>query len=240
MMRPLLPAMWLVIAVSVTGCSNSPSEFMRAPLFSPVGSGLAPEETAAIESAAVLPQAHPASLGPPPSRDLYSEPRIAHVGDIVTVIISINDKASLGNSSGRSQTTKDGVAIDFGYNSGSSSSSSSQPSKAVGDLSSQASTQGQGTIDRSEQIQVSVAAVVTRVLPNGNLVIAGSQEVRVNYELRQLTVAGIVRPSDISRNNSIAYDHIAEARISYGGRGRESDFQQPAWGQQIYDTVRPF
>jgi flagellar L-ring protein precursor FlgH len=171
---------------------------------------------------------------------LYSEPRIAHVGDIVTVIISINDKATLGNSSGRSQTTKDGVAIDFGYNSGSSSSSSSQPSKLLGDLSSQASTQGQGSIDRSEQIQVSVAAVVTRVLPNGNLVIAGSQEVRVNYELRQLSVAGIVRPSDISRNNSVGYDHIAEARISYSGRGRESDFQQPSWGQQIYDTVRPF
>jgi flagellar L-ring protein precursor FlgH len=239
-MRPLLPPMWLVIAMSVTGCWNSASEFMREPLFSPVGAGLVPEETAAIESAQVLPQRQPAQFGPPPSRDLYSEPRIANVGDIVTVIISINDKATLGNSSGRSQQTKDGVAVDFGYTGGSSSSSSSQPSKIVGDLSSQASTQGQGSIDRSEQIQVSVAAVVTRVLPNGNLVISGSQEVRVNYELRQLTVAGIVNPLDISRNNTIGYDHIAEARISYGGHGRQSDFQQPAWGQQVYDTVRPF
>ncbi len=129
---------------------------------------------------------------------------------------------------------------DYGFNNGSAASSSKQPAKILGDLSSSSATQGQGNIDRSEQIQVSVAAVVTRVLPNGNLVISGSQEVRVNYELRQLTVAGIVRPSDVSLNNTISYDHIAEARVSYGGRGRESDFQQPSWGQQIYDAVRPF
>ena len=153
---------------------------------------------------------------------------------------AINDKATLGNASGRSQTTKDGVVVDFGYNNGSSAASSNQPAKLLGDLSSSASTQGQGNIDRSEQIQVSVAAVVTRVLPNGNLVISGSQEVRVNYELRQLTVAGIVNPLDISLNNTVAYDRIAEARISYGGRGRQSDFQQPSWGQQVYDAVRPF
>jgi flagellar L-ring protein precursor FlgH len=230
----------LVAAISLAGCWNSASEFMREPFFSPVGAGLAPEETAAIDTGAAPPPGPPGRFGGPISTDLYTEPRVTHVGDIVTVIISINDKATLGNSSGRSQTTKDGVAIDFGYNNGSSSSSSSQPSKLLGDLSSQASTQGQGSIDRSEQIQVSVAAVVTRVLPNGNLVISGSQEVRVNYEMRQLTVAGIVNPLDISRNNTIAYDHIAEARISYGGRGRQSDFQQPPWGQQIYDTVRPF
>jgi flagellar L-ring protein precursor FlgH len=108
------------------------------------------------------------------------------------------------------------------------------------DLTSNSSTQGQGTIARSEQIQVSVAAVVTRVLPNGYLMVSGSQEVRVNYEMRRLTVAGFVRPSDISHNNTISYDRIAEARISYGGRGRLDDVQQPAWGQQLYDNFRPF
>ena len=234
-MRLILPPMWLAIALSVSGCWNSASEFMREPFFSPVGAGLAPEETAGIQSANALAAPQPPSTGPPPS--LYSQPRIAHVGDIVRVIISINDKATLDNASGRSQTNKDGVVIDFGYNSGSSSSSSNQPSKALGDLSTQSSTQGQGNIDRSEQIQVSVAAIVTRVLANGNLVISGSQEVRVNYELRQLTVAGIVNPLDISLNNTVAYDRIAEARIAYGGRGRSNDFQQPPWGQQIYDTV---
>jgi flagellar L-ring protein FlgH len=226
-----------IAALALSGCWNSPNEFMREPFFSPVGAGLVSDETAAIQSAhAVVPQ--PPPVGPPPS--LYTEPRVTHVGDIVTVIIAINDKATLGNSTGRSQTTKDGLAIDYGFNNGSASQSSNQPAKILGDLSSSSTTQGQGNIDRSEQIQVSVAAVVTRVLPNGNLVISGSQEVRVNYELRQLTVAGIVHPSDISLSNTIAYDHIAEARISYGGRGRQSDFQQPAWGQQVYDAVRPF
>jgi flagellar L-ring protein FlgH len=230
----LLP---LSLAIALTGCWNSPNEFMREPIFSPVGAGLLSDETAAIQAPhALVPQPPPA--GPPPS--LYTVQHVAHVGDIVTVIISINDKATLGNSTGRSQSTKDGLTIDYGYNNGSSSSSSNQPAKILGDLTSTSNTQGQGNIDRSEQIQVSVAAVVTRVLANGNLVISGSQEVRVNYELRQLTVAGIVHPSDVSINNTIAYDHIAEARISYGGRGRESDFQQPSWGQQIYDAVRPF
>jgi flagellar L-ring protein FlgH len=237
-MRLTLPPTLLLIALSAAGCWNSVGEFMREPFFTPVGAGLAPEETAAIQDARAVTGPQFPSSGPPPS--LYSQPRIAHVGDIVRVLISINDKASLDNASGRSLTNKDGVVIDFGYNNGSSSSSSSQPSKALGDLSTQTSTQGQGNIDRSEQIQVSVAAVVTRVLPNGNLIISGSQEVRVNYELRQLTVAGIVNPLDISLNNTVAYDRIAEARISYGGRGRSNDFQQPPWGQQLYDALRPF
>jgi flagellar L-ring protein FlgH len=231
-------ALWpLLAALTLGGCSNNPSEFMREPTLSPVGAGLVSDETAAIQGVRGGVPASGTSASPP---SLYTPPRVAHVGDIVTVLIAMNDKATLGNTSGRSQTTKDGLAIDYGFNNGSSSSSSSQPAKIVGDLSSSSSSQGQGNIDRSEQIQVSVAAVVTRVLPNGNLVISGSQEVRVNYELRQLSVAGIVNPNDVSLNNTIAYDHIAEARISYGGRGRQSDVQQPSWGQQIYDAAKPF
>jgi len=99
---------------------------------------------------------------------------------------------------------------------------------------------GSGSIDRSEEIRLSVAAVVTDRLPNGNLVISGSQEVRVNYEMRILNIAGIVRPRDIQSNNVIPYNKIAEARISYGGRGRISEVQQPGWGQQVYDIVTPF
>ena len=99
------------------------------------------------------------------------------------------------------------------------------------------STKGEGAITRSESIELLVAAVVTDVLPNGNLVISGTQEVRVNFEVRVLNVAGIVRPRDISTDNTISYDKIAEARISYGGRGRITEVQQPAWGQQLFDLV---
>jgi len=227
----------LVAALGLGGCWQSPAEFMREPIFSPVGSGFVSDETAAIQNAHALVPPNQA-FAPPPS--LYTQPRISKVGDIVTVIIMMNDKATLGNASDRSQTSKDGLSLDYGFNNGSSTSSSSQPAKLTGDLSSTSSTQGQGDINRSEQIQVSVAAVVTRVLPNGNLVISGKQEVRVNYEMRQLTVAGIVNPIDISLNNTIAYERIAEARISYGGRGTQSEVQQPSWGQQIYDAVKPF
>jgi flagellar L-ring protein precursor FlgH len=234
-MRPLLRATGLVATLALGGCLGSPTEFMQEPNLSPVGSGIVGLDGRIGEPVALASQ----NFGPdgrPPSESLYTDQRSARIGDIITVVIAINDSASIGNSSGRSQTTKDGVAIDFGF---STNSSSSLPT-VTSDLSSNSSSQGQGTIARSEQIQVSVAAVVTRVLPNGYLMVSGSQEVRVNYELRRLTVAGFVRPSDISHNNTISYDRIAEARISYGGRGRLNDVQQPAWGQQLYDNVRPF
>ena len=111
---------------------------------------------------------------------------------------------------------------------------------ADGDIKSETDTQGQGATTRSESIDLSIAAVVTEVLPNGNLIITGSQEVRVNAELRILTIAGIVRPIDIGAQNTIPYDRIAEARVSYGGRGRLTEVQQPPYGQQILDTVLPF
>jgi flagellar L-ring protein precursor FlgH len=157
------------------------------------------------------------------------------VGDVLTVAIKISDQAKLGNSSDRTTTSKVANGADFAVGASSPTKHSFQL-----DSNTNSSATGTGNIDRSEQITLSVAVVVTGLLPDGNMVVSGSQEVRVNYELRELSVSGIVRPRDISKDNTISYDKIAEARISYGGRGRQSEVQQPGWGQQLYDAIKPF
>ena len=102
------------------------------------------------------------------------------------------------------------------------------------------STSGDGKVDRSEVLSLTFAAVVTQILPNGSLVIMGRQEIRVNSELRELVVSGVVRPSDIESNNTISHEKIAELRVAYGGRGTLSELQQPRWGMQIWDILFPF
>jgi len=228
-----------VMAAALSGCGY-PADIMRAPSLSAVGSGVTGSGDDLDQDADAI---NAPSRGPPTRpRDLFADQRVGKVGDIVTVVISINDKATFGNATDRSTTAKTAFSMDFGFTpptSGSSSSSGS-PGTLTSDVNSTSSAQGQGDINRSEQIQVSVPAIVTRVLPNGNLLIRGSQEVRVNFEMRQLSVAGVVNPTDVSHANTIAYDRVAEARISYGGRGRLSEVQQPSWGHQIYDYLRPF
>ncbi len=228
----------LALPLALAGCAPPLKDYMRAPELSAVGTGIA--DTSPDANIDLPTFAH--SVAPPRPINLYSDQRVAHVGDIVTVNISINDKAVVGNSSDRSSTANGSASFDWLFTPPSSSSGGSQGSPLTykHDFNSTSSSQGNGDINRSEQIQLSVPAIVTAVMPNGNLVIKGSQEVRVNFELRQLTIAGIVRPSEIARDNTVAYDRIAEARISYGGRGRITEVQQPAWGQQLYDFIKPF
>ena len=166
------------------------------------------------------------------------------MGDLVTVKIVIKDKAKLDNNSKRSRKSDASLDASFAYDISAAATQQHLLAKGSGsftpEVKAETSTDGKGEIERSESINLLVAAVVTDVLPNGNLVIGGSQEVRVNFEMRLLSVAGIVRPRDIATDNSVSYDRIAEARISYGGSGRITEVQQPAWGQQLIDAIAPY
>jgi flagellar L-ring protein precursor FlgH len=178
------------------------------------------------------------------ARSFFKDQRATKVGDIVTVRIDISDKAKVSNQTSRSRKSTEDADVTglLGLESsivGQALPSGYDPSAAIS-LGSDSATQGAGAVDRSEQIALTVAAVVTQVLPNGNLVIQGRQEVRINFEVRDLFVSGVVRPEDVSATNEIKHTQLAEARISYGGRGQLTDVQQPRLGQQVVDILFPF
>ena len=219
------------------GCATPPADIGRAPDMSPIGHGLQSNVTPfASYDFPASPRSSPQSLWDDDRANLFRDPRATRVGDVLTVKIEMDDKAKLGNSSDRTTTSKIGNGFDVTPGIGTT------PFKMAPqlDINSTSAATGVGNVDRSEKIAFSVAAVVTGVLPDGNMLVSGSQEMRVNDELRIINVAGVVRPRDTSKDNSISYDKIAEARISYGGRGRMSEIQQPAWGQQVYDAIKPF
>lgn len=185
----------------------------------------------------------PNSLWRPGSRAFLKDQRASNVGDILTVIIEIRDNAAITNSTTRSRTAGENSSASalLGYEQslGAILPEAVNPTNLI-DLDSNSSSAGVGAVNRNESINLRVAALITQVLPNGNLVLAGRQEVRVNYEKRELQVAGIIRPEDITSQNTIDYDQIAEARIAYGGQGQISDLQQPRYGQQVFDILWPF
>src|SRR6201989_260833 len=226
---------FILVALLLGGCAGDPTEVLRGPQLSPVGDGLRTQ----AYPIPVTPRVHtPVSYKSTwdDGTDLFRDPRARKVGDVITVVISMQDKAKLDNKTDRSRDSQIKVGLDWladiaGWQ---------DKGQGSANLSSSTATKGAGQIDRAEDIKLSIAAIVTDVLPNGNMMISGSQEFRVNAEMRVLNVGGIVRPRDISRTNTISYEKIAEARVSYGGRGNLSDVQQPGWGHRIYDAVAPF
>ena len=184
-----------------------------------------------------------ASLWAGQQMSLVGDRRAGARGDILTVVIEIDDKAEIQNSSGRSRSGSDSVGIPQFAGIPQRIDKMLPDGARMADLASakgSSTFKGSGNISRRDKLTLRVAATVIETLPNGVLNIQGSQEVRVNYEVRELTVSGFVRPTDISRDNEVAYDRIAGARISYGGRGQISDVQQPRYGQQIADIVLPY
>ena len=175
------------------------------------------------------------------SRAFFKDQRAARVGDLLTVTVNITDKANIANETQRSRTnTEDSGITDFiGAKTLGAQAQKVLPGRIL-TADSTASSDGKGSVVRQEALQTNVAAVVTQVLPNGNLVVEGKQEIRVNFEMRQLIVGGIVRPEDIQSDNTIDSSKIAQARISYGGRGQVMDVQQQRYGQQVMDVLLPF
>ena len=185
----------------------------------------------------------PNSLWRSGARAFFEDQRAARIGDILTVNVTIDDKAEVENATQRTRTGSDNMGIGAlaGFGTELLKILPNTPTlDPLIDVDSTTTTVGSGEVDREEEITTNVAAVVVQVLPNGNLVIEGRQEIRVNYEVREIIVAGIVRPEDISNENTIDSQKIAEARISYGGRGQITDVQQPRYGQQFLDILLPF
>lgn len=238
----------LTLGCSLTACNalDRMSELGRAPKMAPVEDPT--RQPGYIPVRMPMPIAPPTekqpnSLWQTGSRAFFRDQRAARIGDILTVVISINDKAQLQNETTRSRTNGENATVGgfLGYE--------QQLQKWLPDavakddlvkLNSTGTSDGKGTIGRQEQVNLRVAATITQLLPNGNLVISGKQQMVVNYDMRELQISGVVRPEDVSSDNTVSYDQIAEARITYGGRGQVMDVQQPRYGQQLYDVIFPF
>ena len=240
-MRPVLAAAALLLLAPLAACSTV-KEAVKGPELAPVGypAQLAPM----TQQYAATPQpASSNSLWRSGARAFFNDQRASKVGDILTVNIDIDDSATTKNQTDTSRTSTGSVGVPnfLGLESslGKILPGGFDPANAV-NTKSGFSNAGAGAVNRSEKISLTIAAVVSGVMPNGNLVIQGTQEVRTNTEVRQLTVAGIVRPEDISSANTIKHTQIAEARISYGGRGDISTLQKTPAGQALVQKFTPF
>jgi len=247
MFRPALRYLTLsVCAAALAGCTavDRIKELGDPPAMASIADKNSPVNAAAP----VVPLPPP----PPPSQAMNSlwasgahsffhDPRASRPGDIITVNVTVADTAQLQNSTTRTRTNADDANLTnfFGLETPLAAATGADPSSLV-KMGSDTSNVGSGAINRSETINLTLAALVTQVLPNGNLVIGGHQQVRVNNEMRDLQVAGIVRTEDITSANTVDLSQIAEARISYGGRGTVSDMQQPRYGSQLFDILMPF
>jgi flagellar L-ring protein FlgH len=240
----------ILLVLTAAACSRlenvgKPPELTPPGRPEPVLAPVAPERVAlATPRPAPVPEATtPASLWRNGPESLFGDRRAQTLGDILTVVIEIDDSARISNATSRSRTGTEQVNVPALL--GLPSIASAILPAATGidpavSINSSSSTDGDGTVDRAERIELRIAATVTDILPNGHMVIRGTQEIRVNYELRDLQVTGVIRPEDISRRNEIPYDRVAEARILYGGRGQITDVQQPRYGQQVVDILMPF
>lgn len=229
--------MTMACCLALAGCAGTLKDVGKPPELSPINE-TQPEPLQFSEPGYPRKPARPVSsnsIWDNRQSALFTGRRTLASGDILTVLIAINDKAQVRNQSDRSRTANRSLGLTGTYDVNGAGGEASL------DLDGRSGTDfaGSGATVRSESIKLQIAATVSQVLPNGNLLIGGSQEVLVNSEMRVLTIRGIVRPTDIGPDNTVSYERIAEARISYGGKGRISEVQEPPYGQQIIDRISP-
>jgi flagellar L-ring protein precursor FlgH len=235
-----------VLALAACGSLERLSRVGEAPAMAPIANPTADPRWRPVTMPMPNPQDPPPlanSLWRPGSRTFLRDQRAASVGDLVTILVSIQDEAELQNRTERARENSERMGIPSLLGLDASTNRIFPNSTRADQLLSASSTGGtnsSGQVRRNETIALRVAATVTQTLPNGNLVVSGRQQVRVNSELRDLQVAGIIRPQDIASDNTVRHDRLAEARIVYGGRGTLSDVQRPRWGQEVMDTLLPF
>lgn len=238
----------LVLALLLPGCGalTRLSEIGRPPSMTPSSDPTAEAGYRPISLPMPRPQTVPAeanSLWRSGSRAFFKDQRAAAVGDIVTVLVNITDGADFKNQSSAGRTGSESLGMPnlFGFESALPRllPNAVNPEKLIA-ANSQGNATGNGAIKRTETVTLRLAGVITQSLPNGNLAVAARQEVRVNSELRELQVSGVIRPQDIGSDNTVRHDRLAEARIAYGGRGQISDVQRPRYGQQLLDVLLPF
>ena len=244
-MRAVRAALMLGTALALSGCGalSRLSEVGRPPALSPTSDptrepGWRPVSMPMPRLEVAPTQVN--SLWRSGSRAFFKDQRAAQVGDVLTVLVNIADTAALANATGATRAGTESAGIPNLVGLETKAAAAGINAKNLINTNSANTNTGTGTIVRNETVTLRLAGVVTQVLPNGNLVVAARQEVRVNSELRELQVSGVVRPQDIASDNTVVHDRMAEARIAYGGRGTLTDLQQPRYGQQIMDILLPF
>mgnify|MGYP000880105277 CR=1 FL=1 len=247
--RPVSITMALAGLLLLTGCGTMADRLSavgEAPPVSPITNPTRERGYQPVSMPMPEPQVterQPNSLWRSGARAFFKDQRAAKVGDLLTVTINIDDKAQVSNTSTRARSNSDNMGMANMLGLETQLEKVLAEGTAAGSLigtSGNNSDSGTGAINRNEKITLQVAAVISQLLPNGNMVLHGSQEIRVNNEVRVLNINGIIRPEDISAANTISYEKIAEARISYGGRGQITDVQQPPYGHQVLDILSPF
>ncbi len=243
-----------VIGISIVGLSacntfSRLSEIGDGPELTTIQNPVSSESYQPVVMPMPKPQAvteNPNSLWRTGAKAFFKDHRAKHVGDILTVRLALSDNATLSNTTDRQRNDSEnaGVTSFLGYEDHLDrvlpETVNDPGNDNIANFGSAHSTEGDGSITRSEAVNLQLAAVVTQILPNGNLVVMGRQEVKVNQELRELMVTGVVRVSDIDTDNTIEHTKIAEMRVAYGGRGTLSELQQPRWGMQAWDILFPF